>query len=195
MFICFVLATLCNAEENYISRRSIEDEESIKVDAKDVQILPNSTIDTTLLHTMLGDYDFFFRRDFQKVVQSNSDNASVVFRLDNKKTGEEGEYSICLFGELDNKRVTGLYFNEVGQGESSWRLTETAFVIQCDSTSKRVTLTAILRAVGFPAASLIRGPINDTGWYDYDIDRYMLVKSEFTVDEEMIKFFPKVYKP
>lgn len=188
-------AAISGASENYILQRDIGDKYSLKVDAEDVMVYPDHILDTIKLNKRIESRQYR-HTDLPEVIESTIDTSALVLRIDSEWKGEmEGEYHFSLFGEIIDKRFTKLYLRVGGQGVDYWRLTESACEVEFDSMSGRVSLSAVMKAIGFPAASPIRGPLNDTGWYDYDIERYMLIESSFSIGDDMIKYFPKAYEP
>ncbi|MCK4631672.1 MAG: hypothetical protein KAT79_00305 [candidate division Zixibacteria bacterium] len=183
-----IIATSCGADKNYIELQSIDGEQVFRIDAEGVQLLPGSVIDTTILHELIRDQDYY-SKNFSKVVLNTQDSASIVMKIIREEKGFENEFFISLFGEYRNKRMAKLYLFEMCQGVNYWRLVESAFSIRCDTATKTVNLDAVMVAMGFDGPGHIRFPHNERGGYDYDIDRYMIVRCEFRVDEDMLKYF------
>ncbi len=188
-----IFIMVCGVRENYLELQSIDRDQTFRRDAEEVQVFPNTVLDATLLQDMIQEQSYY-SRTFPTILQSVSDSSSFVLRLDRKLKGTEGEIFISLFGEFCGGQITRLYLLEVGQGELYWQLVESAFIIGSDTAHERVNLSAVMRSVDFETSFTIQFPYvykdKERGLLDYDIDKYMIVKCEFGLDEDLLGFFP-----
>jgi hypothetical protein len=188
LLIFCLVAVSCESSKDYITLRSVDDKQCVKLDAEQPRIFPNTSIDTILLHSKIRNYDFY-SEDFPAVIESTSDSDFFVMKIDNVDYSRESEPFLSLFCEFYKGQISRLYFFEVGQGTFYWQLDEASISIREDNNDKILVLNATLKSMGFAISDYIRFPYNDQGDYDYDVVRYIKVECVSRLNEDALRYF------